>query len=330
MSDVGGVNNKGGNPISRLFSQYFINLNIKHSIFIGHLSTKIFIWRAVLNIFENQIAGWWMPLQTSIPSTCLILCSAKFRCQLQQTLWRLLTFRLPEVSLSSVSMPPLKLTGDSVPSTDSSRINLTYRGSLILFIGSASNKLDIITCALFTWMAMRALLWSWSGWGWTGRWRSWAGSRWSRWTWTWGASPGRGRGRGRAPAARTAAASSAPGCCWLPGSRRRYPLLEHYIFQILFLTITLCVDVTFKYEFECDALVWSVEDHEEHNNASHRGNFSAEHRAHWKHLWKHQFVFWAASFLMRCHFTWAVNLVCWCTKAESNFSWNFHKVHDSI
>ena len=36
----------------------------------------------------------------------------------------LLTFLLPEVSLSSVSMPPLNDTGDRVPSTDSSLINL--------------------------------------------------------------------------------------------------------------------------------------------------------------------------------------------------------------
>ena len=36
----------------------------------------------------------------------------------------ILTFLLPEVSLSSVSMPPLNDTGDRVPSTDSSLISL--------------------------------------------------------------------------------------------------------------------------------------------------------------------------------------------------------------
>ena len=33
---------------------------------------------------------------------------------------KILTFLLPEVSFSRVSMPPLKETGDRVPSTDSS------------------------------------------------------------------------------------------------------------------------------------------------------------------------------------------------------------------
>ena len=36
----------------------------------------------------------------------------------------MLTFLLPEVSLSRVSMPPLKETGERVPSTDSSLISL--------------------------------------------------------------------------------------------------------------------------------------------------------------------------------------------------------------
>ena len=160
-------------------------------------------------------------------------------------------------------MPPLKLTGDSVPSTDSSRINLTRRGSFILFyliyIGSASNKLGIVNC---NWCAVHLN-------GDAGPVElEWMGVDWAVAELGWVALVEVDMDMRGEPGAGAGAGSCSEDCrrifgSWLllvagvtPPLPAAATLYFSDIFQILFLTITLCVDVTFKYEFEWDALVW--------------------------------------------------------------------------